>query len=174
MGDQTCVQLIVYACPPDQTRAIRQQIDNYDLTEHEQRCISAPGQVHSRWENLPEDQIMLNHLYLGTSVPCGSADDIGAALAEEAPGAIWEVWEDPKYEWLGDLRRYAPSLGLFKAECGSDGQPLFTATELRDLLAKVRRGDDIARDLGDPWEQLIAEMSGEMPEDISLPVPEED
>lgn len=80
------------------------------------------------------------------------------------------MWEDPKYEWLGSVFLFAPSLGEFSADCDAHGNPVFSAQALRQLIDRIRAGEDVCRRLGEPWEQLLEEMSREMPQDLPLPV----
>ena len=55
--------------------------------------------------------------------PCGTVESADfSALAEAVPDAVWEFWEDPKYEWLGSWIGYHPGCGLVgPLECDSHG-----------------------------------------------------
>lgn len=84
--------------------------------------------------------------YLNPDMSCGSADTYADNLMEAAPGASFVLWEDPKYEWLGDLRAYAPDLGPYAAECDANGTPVLSPGEIRDVVAGAREAVQAALD----------------------------
>jgi len=134
VSDRTPVQLTVYDCPPSQAAAALRVIHEYGL----------------RFEFLNEgqpadDQLGLGLTYMDPEVPCGSAQLIAHTLQESAPRASWEVWEDPAYEWLGDLYRFTPDLGLWTANCDTEGTPLFTPDDVHRLAALPNTTDEPAR-----------------------------
>jgi hypothetical protein len=69
-------------------------------------------------------------------VCCGTAADVDTdAMIKAAPGATWEFWEDPKYEWLGDWHGYTPSAGELGGDCDSDGNVVIDARAALATLA---------------------------------------
>lgn len=152
MGDRTNMQITVYDCPPDQVDAVLDLIADYGLWE---------GDFGMGVPELTE--LVLGVQYGGVEVYCGSSDEIALGLVEQAPGASWEVWEDPKYEWLGSLNRYTPALGLWGAECDAEGQPQFTPDV---ILAKIKElGPEtpigqLEAWLGEPWQQALGAFGG--------------
>lgn len=76
--------------------------------------------------------------YMDPEMSCGSADEYAGNLMEAAPGASFVLWEDPAYQWLGDLRAYAPDLGLFAAQCDADGNPTLMPGQIREAVAAAQ------------------------------------
>ncbi|WP_181273658.1 hypothetical protein [Brevibacterium oceani] len=134
MSDRTHVQLIVHDCPPDQAAAVLSIIDQHDLhLEYVEDGQPADGQLG------------LGLTYMDPEVVCGSAQLIAQELEQSAPGASWEVWEDPKYEWLGDLYRFTPTFGPWTANCDAEGTPVFTPDEVHRLAVLPNTVDEPAR-----------------------------
>lgn len=123
MADRTYFQLTVHHCPEDQVGAVLDIIAEHGL--HPEYEDGGPR----------EDQLALGLTYMDDETRCGSADTIAHQLVEQAPQASFELWEDPKYEWLGDLRRYTPQLGVFAADCDSEGNAVFTVEKVKNLAA---------------------------------------
>lgn len=96
-----------------------------------------------------EDETNENTLTIGANeCRCGSADELHASLlaivAEYEQDFAWYVYEDPAYEWLGDVRVHVPGFEDFQAECDSDGQPVLSAMKLKNILAG---GDDVRTEI---------------------------
>lgn len=49
-------------------------------------------------------------------------------------GCTFAAWEDPCLEFLGGVLMYAPELGEFRGDCGSDGLVLLTGEFLDALV----------------------------------------
>ncbi|KJR10243.1 hypothetical protein UG54_01295 [Gordonia sihwensis] len=156
------MQLRIANCPDDQARAILEIIDAHDLSVD----------IDDR-----PNVLRIGEIYRIDEIPCKTSEEIANELQEVAPDASWECWEDPKYEWLGDLYRFTPELGLFTVECGGEGEPLFTAFEVRHFMAKATAvgGVDLARSLGELHEQaLIEKIEQATAESSNLTVPTQD
>lgn len=134
MSDRTPVQLTVSACPTEQVGAVLDVIESYGL-HLEYVEDGQPG----------DDQLGLALTYMDPEISCGSAQKIAQELQNHAPDASWEIWEDPKYEWLGDLYRYTPELGVFSAECDAEGTAVFTADEVHKLAILPNTVNEPAR-----------------------------
>lgn len=124
MGDRTWFQATIYDCPPNQAQAVLDLLDEYGVY---------PGDDAS----VPDGHLALGTTYVNEEILCGSAQEIAARLQMDAPEAAWELWEDPKLEWLGDLRRYTPMLGAWTAQCSSQGTPVFSDDHIRSLHTRV-------------------------------------
>lgn len=143
MGDRTALQLRIADCPVDQAGAILEIIDAHDLSVD----------IDDR-----PTVLRIGEIYRIDEILCNTSEEIANELQVVAPDASWECWEDPKCEWLGDLYRFTPELGLFTVECGGEGEPLFTPVEVRHFMAKAATGgDDLARSLGELHEQALTE-----------------
>lgn len=137
MSDRTPVQLIVADCPIDQVAAVLDLVKRFGL------------HVEYITDDQPVDgQLGLGVTYMDTEVVCGSAFTMARQLQQTAPDASWEVWEDPAYEWLGDLYRFTPELGLFTAECNSQGDPVFTDEQVLRLFDEHPTRDRLESRLG--------------------------
>lgn len=82
--------------------------------------------------------VTIGEMYMQPEMSCGSAQEYGNRIMEAAPGASFVLWEDPKYEWLGDLVAYAPDLGVYSSECDANGTPVKFPSELREIVAGAR------------------------------------
>ena len=136
MSDRTNFQVYVYECPEDQHDA----------------AVDAIREVAGEWEEGSADDLAAGLIMYDAR--CGIAGEMAAALAEAVPGASFYLWEDPAYEWLGDVYAYTPALGMFTAECDSNGEPMF---RLSDVLATIgtANGDAeaVKRAMGGPWRE---------------------
>jgi hypothetical protein len=59
----------------------------------------------------------------------------GGRLPEADPDAVWEMHEDPKYEWLGQIAISIPPLPLYTAQCDAAGQVVLVWDEVKAALA---------------------------------------
>lgn len=146
MSDRTCLQVSFAACPQRHVLPVLQLLDDYQLNPEAQ---PRPGAA----------ELLLDEGYRNVEVRCGSADQVAAAL-RELDGVVFYLWEDPKYEWLGDVHIEVPDAGSFDANCDAAGQPLFTAAEAKARLS----APDPDRALGlahvEEFEQIRARNSG--------------
>lgn len=144
MGDRTCFQLQIADCPADQASAILEIIDAHGLSVG---IDDAPNILR------------LGERYACDETLCGTAEEVAAELQSVAPDASWECWEDPKYEWLGDLYRFTPDLGVFTAACDGEGQPRFTPLNVRQFMKKAAAIDEteLRRSLGETHKDALAE-----------------
>lgn len=162
MGDRTCGQVTIYACPPDQVNAVLDVLDQYGLYE---------GDWEGTYPREPLTSLTLGEMYGDNQMSCGAADDIAAVLTDVAPGAAFEVSEDPYADWLGSLNRYTPSLGHWSAECDANGQPQFSGDVILSWLDAHLSRAEIEDRLGIPWRRALDAL---LPEDsaenrITLP-----
>ena len=150
MADYTYGQLVVHDLDvekwPDEAAAILEFIDEQGLVFE-----------HNEGERVPDDvlQVGAHGGYSAEEVRVGGFAYDLKELVEKAPHATFEGYEAPKYEWLGDLVRYRPGLGVFTSNCDSEGEPVWGTGEIRRFVTNVRTGvwtiDDLDRALGDPW-----------------------
>lgn len=151
MSDRTGFRAYVYDCPEDQREAA--------LT-----VLAEDYALGVDWTDQPAGDLDLTSAYTADEITCGSAQEIAKALREAAPGASFILWEDPKYEWLGDLYAHTPALGEFTAECAESGEPVLNREQVTKVIndaAKDAPGtpggmlrvirDAINRAMGGPW-----------------------
>lgn len=148
MSDRAAVQLHVYDCPDDQRAALFAAIEAADLGEDW-------GSLASATDRNAEPLAFWPTQYTAEEMSCGIVEELANELIAAAPGATFDVWQDPKYEWLGNGVTYAPDLGRFAYECGSAGAPIFTGEEV--LHVYRRKPSTLARYVGEPWQERLAE-----------------
>lgn len=140
MSDNTWGTIITYDGEPE-------DIDGTPFTDWMEEHIGAglgdrsDGTLHFSGE-----------VRLGSIVLFGADSD---AVADRliALGVSFVAWEDPKYEWLGSLVAFTPSLGRFDAACDSDGNVVLRAEEVRELFHLTDEERD--RRLGGPWDRHL-------------------
>jgi hypothetical protein len=76
-----------------------------------------------------------------------------------------EGWEDPKYEYLGEVHLNHPDLGVFVADCDAQGRPVFTSDAIDRLVERtgtdrVQLGHLTGRTWAMAHEQLDAANEG--------------
>jgi hypothetical protein len=119
MSDRTSMSVTVADCPPAQIEALTWTLIDLGLSKVDDH------------NEFTADEII-----------CGTAHDVGERLPDAAPGASWELVEQPAYEYLGIAMMYTPALGLFTADCNDLGQPLVTTTAALALAEIVRQNPD--------------------------------
>lgn len=145
MGDRTSFQITIYDCPAEQAGAVLDALDNHNIGVD--------------WGSPLNTQVLfLGESYNEHEASCGTSDEMARELMAEAPGASWELWEDPKYEWLGAVWRYTPELGSFTADCDANGTPYFSSTAVWEMLGN-EGPDRVRRLLGLPWEEALAKYT---------------
>ncbi len=63
--------------------------------------------------------------------------ELGQRIYENVSAQAWKLWEDPKYEHLGEVHLNHPDLGVFVADCDAQGRPVFTSEELDRLIERT-------------------------------------
>jgi hypothetical protein len=147
MGDRTAIEVRVYSCPRDQVAAVLDIVEEYRL---EGGPSGGPGRP------VRSDHLVLGVGYIRDEISVGSSDD----LASELPStAAWKVWEDPIYQLPGQVHLHHPDLGRFVADCDAFGQPVFTSSQVDDLMAKAD-GDPIVlhHHTGATWELAFNQL----------------
>lgn len=139
MGDYTMMTVRVYDCPDESER-------NAVLDLLLGRCYPNDGDDENLFQQWYEDEASLT-----------DSVDVGKEIAALAPGASFECWTDPKYEYLGSLFACTPQDGVFEQECDSDGNPVFTRKEVLDIVADPT-GPKVAAALGLRWESRFEEF----------------
>lgn len=163
MSDRTYFQFNVAYCPADQMVALAAAIEKLQvLFPNRLTETSVPGDpnaacVNGEWLRLADDLTWDPESWdiHEEEAPCGlvcESEDAFAEIAAAAPGAVWQAWTDPRYEWEGQMAGYSPDTGLFFCPCDSTGRVTRTAdqasAELRNELAS---GADADRLLAALW-----------------------
>lgn len=128
MGDRTPIEVIVYSCPPERVNAVLEVFEEFGLGDKSGfPATPVPD---------PSDQrsLELGRGYIHSDISVGASAEIAAALPAEA---AWKVWEDPRYEHLGEVHLNHPDLGVFVADCDAQGRPVFTSEEVDRLIERT-------------------------------------
>lgn len=156
MGDRTPIEAIVYSCPPERVDAVLEVFEEFGLGNE----FVLPGDREPGHSN--QRSLMLGRGYIHSDISVGSCAEVAAALPNEA---AWKVWEDPKYEHLGEVHLNHPDLGVFVADCDAQGHPVFTSEQIDRLIERtdadrVRLGHLTGRTWEIALEQLDAANKG--------------
>ena len=139
MGDYSYLTLIVYALP---------------LGTPEVDILVA---INEDWGLTCEETDDPNSAVIGRwtaeEASLDAYESIGKRLRKIEPNLTFEIWNDPKYEYLGGLFMNAPELGSWTGQCDSDGSPVFTAHEVEKILREPP--DRQAKLFGLPWLDLF-------------------
>lgn len=128
MGDRTPIEAVVCSCPPERVTIVLEVFAEFGLGEEfVLHGAHHPGDGHPRG-------LELGHGYIRSEIAVGSSAEIAAALPSEA---AWKVWEDPKYEHLGEVHLNHPDLGVFVADCDAQGRPMFSSEEIDRLVERT-------------------------------------
>lgn len=159
MGDRTYGAVTIYACPPEQVAAALLALDQHSMTQLWCDPLAGPSQLE------------LGAAYAEEQMSCGGGWELAELLMGEAPGAVWEIQEDPRYEWLGAHFVHTPELGLWSQTADADGQPVWHESEVRRLLEQ-NASDPVAVDraLGGPWTRAITAVKErlQLPDAVKL------
>ena len=110
-----------------------------------------------------------NDTWVWTEILCGTVNEIGVSgftrvieklrkWGLDPDGA--KIWEDPKYEWLGDMIRYTGGRYL-QPQCDSDGNALLVETQIPEsaMLSHEALGRFVADHFGftvaAPWPHTV-------------------
>ena len=129
MGDRTPIEALIYSCPPERVDTVLEVFEEFGLG----------GESVLPGDPVPGDRrrqraLELGHGYIRGEISVGSAAEVAAALPSEA---AWKVWEDPKYEHLGEVHLNHPDLGVFVADCDAQGRPVFTSEAIDRLIERA-------------------------------------
>lgn len=145
MPDQTAASLTLHSCLPHRVRAVRavlEQHDFIDSTDDQGRVSVTLGVPYT----------------VSESFPVGDSAAVSRALMEAAPEVSFTVYEEPAYDWLGEIFVYVPHLGVFPASCDNSGTPLLP----QPYLLNIEDQEPAERQmrLGMPWLDAIKAMPG--------------
>ena len=153
MGDRTPIEVIVYSCPPERVNAVLEVFEEFGLGhEFVLPGDPAPGPANASRQR----RLELSRGYIDSEVSVGSGGEIAAALPAEA---AWKVWEDAKYEHLGEAHLNHPDLGVFVADCDAQDRPVFTSEEVDRLMERTDADRvQLGRLTGRTWEIALEQL----------------
>lgn len=153
MADRAPLQLTIHECPADEAAAVLDV-----LAEHGVHLEDADVEAH--------DALHTATPYVDMEAVLGEEDRLATALIAAAPHCAFLAWQDPKYEYDGQVVMYHPALGRFDCGCDAFGTPHICIDVLWAVAGEcgVERGtvtaaaflDALSRHLGQPWRQVLA------------------
>jgi hypothetical protein len=132
MGDRTYLQGVVYALNGADPEAVLELFDAYSIngTQYDEEPWSV-----ATLEAIPDTGLRFD----ATEVSVGTARDIAGDLENaSSDGVTFMMWEDPRYEWLGELFLHHPELGSYEGTCDSDGNSLLTDYQFRQMVEGLK------------------------------------
>jgi len=144
MPDRSPLQLYVHHVSDADRPAVLAAIAAYglDLEFTEPQCA--------------EGEIALSYQYVYFESAPDSGKELAAYLLANAPGAEFEIWQDPATtESDGLYVGHVPGIGTYEAACDGKGRPYVPVTELAASLINQPAGTTVARFLGGEGRKLL-------------------
>ena len=138
MSDRSAFTFILWDCPDEEQQRQVTRIASREFLSQDFTGEVADG-----------EQMVFGQAYGIDEARLDAYETIGNELAEKAPGATFECWNDPKYEYSGMLFMHTPEHGRYTHPCFEDGTLAFSTDEVDRALEM--QPDDRARLLGKPW-----------------------
>jgi len=165
MSDRTYFQLVVYDAPPAELAAFRAAMTTeppFDPDNPYARSVGDLGtnEINEEAPEVGELTTDAEPLSWGWSeCALDAATEYGPLIAAVMPGATFECWADPAYEYPGELYAHAPELGAFVGPCDANGNLTLTAAEILNAVANARSlsglRDQLRALAGGPWQDAI-------------------
>ena len=126
MGDYTCMSGYLHAVPKFKTRGVARLFNEHDIDE------DYAGRGPITWDGtMVRSMVNYGLNFTSESFRCGDSGELADGL--QAQGCTFELHEEPKYEWLGELHMFHPKLGRMDALCDADGEPLIPISQFRAI-----------------------------------------
>ncbi|WP_435060496.1 hypothetical protein [Streptomyces sp. bgisy060] len=103
--------------------------------------------LRGEYEHGPAVALALGQVYRVRDAALGLCEEVAARLEEDAPNAVFELWQDPHWSADGHYHAYVPKWGHFEAGCDAEGVPHIGVHELIQRLSSrsdVQLGDWMA------------------------------
>lgn len=161
MGDFTAMHMVIPSPPPDLVAHLDELFNEYGSESYIERdgfFIWESGDVRcgSAMDLAGDLDTLKTDGYEGDCPQCSGSGEVRVDHEGMRPcvrcngnGTItvyadlaYEVYEEPKYEWLGDLHWYTPWLGGYAAECDADGTPAIGPAPLIEAVDKASTLDE--------------------------------
>lgn len=125
MSDRTSMSGFLFEVPKYKTRGVARLFNEHRVSEDW-------GDHPSTWDGTMVRRMVANGLnFTSDSFRCGDSDELADGL--QALGCTFELHEEPKYEWLGELHVFHPKLGRLDTLCDADGEPLIPISMFRQI-----------------------------------------
>ncbi|WP_060880121.1 hypothetical protein [Streptomyces scabiei] len=124
------LQLCIHSVPADEVVALLDL-----MREHK---------LHGEYERGPVEALTLGQVYRARDAVLGLCEEVAARLEEDAPNAVFELWQDPHWSADGHYHAHVPQFGHFDAGCDAEGVP---HVSVHDLIQRLSNSPGAA--LGD-------------------------
>lgn len=132
MADYGPAQLFLYSIPPgkeaDAWTAVTAWFDEYDWSERVEH-----------WDVDDEGigTLRLPGPYTDEQARLSIAPELGEELAQI--GCAFDLWQDPKYEFPGEVYMHVPEVGTWTGPCDAQGEPYLEARQIDQLVEEWRQ-----------------------------------
>ncbi|WP_327378707.1 hypothetical protein OG393_32855 (plasmid) [Streptomyces sp. NBC_01216] len=145
MSDRSPMQLFVYAVHEDEEAAVLRAISDEAL-----------GLEWGDTEEPEPARLVLGACYGIHETPLGSSDDLATALQEQAPTAVFKLWQDPHWSGAdGHLVAHVPGVGTYETGCTAEGAPHTDVADLIKQLSAVPAGTTVQDWLAGAGDQVL-------------------
>ncbi|MFE9424361.1 hypothetical protein ACFYNO_15485 [Kitasatospora sp. NPDC006697] len=145
MSDRSPLQVYLYAVHEDEQDAVLR--------------VFAEEELGLDWGDTEEPEparLVLGECYGTHEIPLGSSDRLAAALQEQAPTAVFKLWQDPHWSGVdGHFVAHMPGVGTYKTGCTADGVPHTGVAGLAKQLAAVPAGISVGDWLAGAGDQVL-------------------
>lgn len=100
--------------------------------------------LRGEYERGPAEVLTLGQVYRAREAVLGLCEELSARLEEDAPNAVFELWQGPHWSADGHYHAYVPKFGHFEAGCDAKGVP---HVGVNDLIQRL--SNDPGAPLGD-------------------------
>lgn len=83
----------------------------------------------------PAEAFILGQIFRARDAALGLCEEVAARLEEDAPNAVYELWQDPHWSADGHYHAYVPTFGHFEAGCDAEGVLHLGVHELIERLS---------------------------------------
>lgn len=145
MPERSALHVYLYAVHEDEQDAVLRVIAEEEL-----------GLDCGDTEEPEPARLMLGACYGTHKIPLGSSGRLAAALQEQAPTAVFKLWQDPHWSGAeGHLVAHVPGVGTYETDCNADGVPHTGVTGLSKQLAAVPAGTTVEDWLAGAGDQVL-------------------
>ena len=126
MGDYTSMSGYLHAVPKYKTRGVARLFNKYGIDE------DYNDYYPTTWDGTMVRSMVNRGLnFTSSDFRCGDSGELADGL--QAQGCTFELHEEPRYEWLGELHMFHPKLGRMNALCDANGEPLIPISMFRAI-----------------------------------------
>ncbi|MFH9821286.1 hypothetical protein [Streptomyces sp. NPDC017230] len=91
--------------------------------------------LRGEYERGPTEVLTLGQVYRTREAVLGLCEEVATRLEEDAPNAVFELWQDPHWSADGHYHAYVPKFGHFEAGCDAEGVPHVSVHDLIQRLS---------------------------------------